>query len=123
MLRGSVNPTPQRVRMCPSGGGCLSVPSRGLRPRQERTAEELCRAGGREGPGRLQELRKQAAKRGLDPNVWFKNVELIAAEKISRETVTYVSNIYKYYLAYKMITDQREEREKARQAVKQDAGK
>jgi hypothetical protein len=37
--------------------------------------------------------------------------------------VTYVSNIYKHYLAYKMITDQREEREKARQAVKQDAGK
>jgi membrane-bound lytic murein transglycosylase MltF len=100
------------------------VPSRGLRPRQERTAEELCRAGGgREGPGRLQELRNQAAKRGLDLNVWFKNVELIAAEKISRETVTYVSNIYKHYLAYKMITDQREEREKARQAVKQDAGK
>ena len=34
--------------------------------------------------------------RGLDPNVWFNNVESVAGEKIGRETVTYVSNIYKY---------------------------
>ena len=60
------------------------------------------------GPGRVAGLRKEAAKRGLNPNVWFNNVELVAAEKIGRETVTYVSNIYKYYLAYKMITVQRE---------------
>jgi membrane-bound lytic murein transglycosylase MltF len=71
------------------------------------------------GPGRLQQLRKQAAKRGLDPNVWFNNVELIAAEKIGRETVTYVANIYKYYLAYRMIEEERAEREKAKGAIKQ----
>jgi membrane-bound lytic murein transglycosylase MltF len=73
------------------------------------------------GPGRLQQLRKLATKRGLDPNVWFNNVELIAAEKVGRETVTYVSNIYKYYLAYRMIAEQREEREKAKETVKQGA--
>jgi membrane-bound lytic murein transglycosylase MltF len=70
------------------------------------------------GPGRVSQLRKEAAKRGLDPNKWFNNVEVIAAEKIGRETVQYVSNIYKYYLAYKMIAEQREEREKAKQEVK-----
>ncbi len=75
------------------------------------------------GPGRIQQLRRLTAKRGLDPNKWFNNVELIAAEKIGRETVTYVSNIYKYYLAYQRITEQREQREKAKETVKQGAGK
>jgi membrane-bound lytic murein transglycosylase MltF len=69
------------------------------------------------GPGRVKQLREQAAKRGLDPNKWFNNVELIAAEKIGRETVQYVSNIYKYYLAYKMLVEQREERLKAKEAA------
>jgi membrane-bound lytic murein transglycosylase MltF len=75
------------------------------------------------GPGRVQQLRKQAAKRGLDPNVWFNNVELIAAEKIGRETVTYVANIYKYYLAYRMVEEERAERAKAREVIKQGTGK
>ena len=52
-------------------------------------------------------------------NIWFNNVELLAAEKIGRETVTYVSNIYKYYLAYQMIEDERAEREKAKAAIKE----
>jgi len=52
------------------------------------------------GPGRIAQLRKLAAKRALDPNIWFNNVEVIAFERIGRETVQYVSNIYKYYLAY-----------------------
>jgi len=56
------------------------------------------------GPGRIRTLRKEAADRGLDPNVWFGNVERIASERIGRETVTYVSNIYKYYVAYKLLT-------------------
>jgi membrane-bound lytic murein transglycosylase MltF len=75
------------------------------------------------GAGRIQQLRKLAAKRGLDPNVWFNNVELIAAEKVGRETVQYVANIYKYYLAYQMIAEQRAEREKAKEAAKEGAGK
>ncbi|HSD50762.1 MAG TPA: transglycosylase SLT domain-containing protein, partial [Candidatus Methylomirabilis sp.] len=75
------------------------------------------------GPGRLQQLRKLAAKRGLDPNVWFNNVELIAAQKIGRETVTYVANIYKYYLAYRMVEEERAERAKVKETIKEDAGK
>jgi membrane-bound lytic murein transglycosylase MltF len=58
------------------------------------------------GPGRVRQLRKEAARRGLDPNVWFGNVEQIASERIGRETVTYVSNIYKYYVAYRMVADE-----------------
>lgn len=48
---------------------------------------------------------KAPAQRGLDPNVWFNNVEQVAAEKIGRETVQYVSNIYKYYVAYKLTVE------------------
>jgi len=62
-------------------------------------------------------MRELAAKRGLNPNLWFNNVELIVAEKIGRETVQYVSNIYKYYLAYKMVIEQRDERLKAKSVV------
>ena len=55
------------------------------------------------GPGRVRQLRREATSRGLDANVWFNNVERIASERIGRETVTYVSNIYKYYVAYLLI--------------------
>jgi len=58
------------------------------------------------GAGRVAGLRKEAAKRGLDPNVWFHNVEYVAADKIGAETVTYVANIYKYYVAYRLIMEQ-----------------
>src|SRR6056297_48700 len=58
------------------------------------------------GPGRIRSLRKVAGERGLDPNRWFNNVERVVAEKIGRETVQYVSNIFKYYIAYRMIADQ-----------------
>ena len=57
-------------------------------------------------------MRQEAKRRGLDPNVWFNNVEVIAAEKIGAETVTYVSNIFKYYIAYRMILED-QERDKA----------
>jgi len=57
------------------------------------------------GPAKVSRLRKQAAKLGLDPNQWFGNVERIAAKVIGRETVQYVRNIYKYYIAYKLIVD------------------
>jgi len=69
------------------------------------------------GPGQIQQLRGLAAKRGLDPNKWFNNVELVAAEKLGQETVTYVSNIHKYFLAYEMILEQRAERERVRQTI------
>jgi len=59
------------------------------------------------GPGRVRQLRQEAAKRGLAPNVWFQNVEYIAAEKVGQETVTYVSNIYKYDIAYRLVQESR----------------
>jgi len=55
------------------------------------------------GPGRIAGLRKKAKEMGLNPNVWFRNVEVVAAHDIGRETVQYVSNIYKYYLVYKQV--------------------
>ncbi len=55
------------------------------------------------GPGRVRQLRREAAARGLDANVWFDHVERVAAEKIGRETVTYASNIYKYYVSYLLV--------------------
>jgi membrane-bound lytic murein transglycosylase MltF len=69
------------------------------------------------GPGRIRKLRHEAAERGLDPNIWFGNVEQIASERIGRETVTYVSNIYKYYIAYRLIMQQQKERQEARAKV------
>jgi membrane-bound lytic murein transglycosylase MltF len=62
------------------------------------------------GPGRVRGLRKMAHEAGLDRNKWFKNVEIIAAREIGRETVQYVSNIYKYYLAYQLLTRKQAER-------------
>jgi membrane-bound lytic murein transglycosylase MltF len=69
------------------------------------------------GPGRVRQLRREAEKRGLNPNVWFGNVERVASERIGRETVTYVSNIYKYYIAYRLLTDQQNRRAAAKAEV------
>ena len=66
------------------------------------------------GPNRIQQLRKVAAARGLDPNVWLNNVERVVAEKVGRETVTYVSNIYKYYVAYTLIVQEMDGKAKGR---------
>ena len=66
------------------------------------------------GPARVQALRQKAAEKGYDPDVWFDNVEVIAAREIGRETVQYVSNILKYYVAYNMTVQQELKRERAR---------
>lgn len=65
------------------------------------------------GPARIQGLRRQAAAEGHDPNVWIENVELIAARKIGRETVRYVRNIFKYYVAYRLAIEAAELRQSA----------
>ncbi len=57
------------------------------------------------GPGNVAKARKRAAKLGLDPNVWLDNVEIAAAKVVSREPVVYVRNIYKYYVAYKLLIE------------------
>ena len=66
------------------------------------------------GPNRIARLRREASAKGLDPNRWFNNVELLAAEQIGRETVQYVSNIYKYYIAYKLVLNRALERNAAK---------
>ena len=55
------------------------------------------------GPGKIQSLRREAQAEKLDPNLWFNNVERVAAARVGQEPVRYVRNIYKYYVAYKLI--------------------
>ncbi len=69
------------------------------------------------GPGNISKMRKEAAKRGLDPDKWFNNVELVTAEKMGIETTTYVRNIYKYYVAYKLQEELLAQRKKAREQL------
>jgi membrane-bound lytic murein transglycosylase MltF len=70
------------------------------------------------GPGKIARMRREAAKRGLNPDKWFNNVEIVVSERIGLETTTYVRNIYKYYTAYRLTLDaqlaQRAAREKVR---------
>jgi membrane-bound lytic murein transglycosylase MltF len=71
------------------------------------------------GAARVRKLRKEATKMGLDPNVWFRNVEIVAAKRIGRETVQYVSNIYKYYIAYSLSMERMEKKAAAEKNVVQ----
>ena len=65
----------------------------------------------------INRLRQEAAREGLDPNRWFGHVELVVARRIGRETVQYVRNIYKYYVAYQLALAQQTERDAAGKAV------
>jgi len=69
------------------------------------------------GPGRISQMRKEAARRGLDPDKWFNNVEIVTAEKVGIETTTYVRNIYKYYVAYSLMLATHAEQGEARKAL------
>lgn len=69
-------------------------------------------------PGVAPRHRKEAVKRGLDPDKWFNNVEIVTAEKVGIEPTTYVRNIFKYYTAYKLMLDLEETQKKAREALK-----
>ncbi len=57
------------------------------------------------GPAKVARLRKEAKEMGLDPNIWFENVEVVAAKRIGRETVQYVSNIFKYFVVYSLLAE------------------
>jgi membrane-bound lytic murein transglycosylase MltF len=59
------------------------------------------------GPGNLRKFRRTAKAMGLDPDIWIDNVEQAAARIVGRETVQYVANIYKYYVAYDMARGSR----------------
>jgi len=67
------------------------------------------------GPGRISQMRKEAAKRGLDPDKWFNNVEIVTAEKVGIETTTYVRNIFKYYVSYRLLVEAHGAQQKARE--------
>jgi membrane-bound lytic murein transglycosylase MltF len=69
------------------------------------------------GPTGLQNFRNKAKAMGLDPNIWFGNVENAAAQIAGRETVQYVSNIYKYYIAYSLVMRQMKNNESARETI------
>lgn len=71
------------------------------------------------GPSRVLKLQKEAEKRGLNPYVWFNNVEIIAGLRIGEETVTYISNIYKYYVAYTLLEEQRAQQQNERTGLSQ----
>jgi membrane-bound lytic murein transglycosylase MltF len=66
------------------------------------------------GPGKMASIREETKERGLDPNQWFGNVEHIVAKRVGRETVQYVANIYKYYIAYSLLIDRAVERNAAK---------
>jgi membrane-bound lytic murein transglycosylase MltF len=57
------------------------------------------------GPARVKQCRQLAANMRLNPNIWFNNVEYAVAKKVGAQTVNYVSNIYKYYLGWKLMTE------------------
>jgi membrane-bound lytic murein transglycosylase MltF len=69
------------------------------------------------GPGNIAKMRQEAVQRGLDPDRWFNNVEIVTADRIGIETTTYVRNIFKYYVAYKLILQAKEEQRLARAQV------
>ncbi|MGD8543183.1 MAG: lytic transglycosylase F [Desulfobacteraceae bacterium] len=69
------------------------------------------------GPAKINQLREEARRSDLDPNVWFGNVEVAASKSIGRETVQYVSNIFKYYTAYRLLADKSGEKAKAKEKL------
>ncbi len=75
------------------------------------------------GPGNISKMRKEAGKSGFSPDKWFNNVEIVTARRMGIETPTYVRNIYKYYVAYKLLAERREATRKAREQVAPGAGK
>jgi membrane-bound lytic murein transglycosylase MltF len=69
------------------------------------------------GPNRINKLRQAAKEADLDPNLWFNNVEVLAARKVGSETVAYVSNIFKYYVAFKLVQEEEAEKSRAKESL------
>ncbi len=68
------------------------------------------------GPARILRARKKAVDMSLNPNRWFRNLEMAVLRIVGNETVEYVSNINKYYVIYQNAL----ERETARETVKEE---
>jgi len=75
------------------------------------------------GPTRVDKLRRLAKKKGLTPNRWFFNVEQIARQSGLRETVNYVANVNKYYIAYKLSAKAYRERAARVRSIKKSGSK
>jgi membrane-bound lytic murein transglycosylase MltF len=71
------------------------------------------------GAAKIQKARATAKRRGMDSNRWFYNVELVVGEQIGREPVQYVSNIYKYYIAYTLVTESQRAKDAAMKSLKE----
>ena len=69
------------------------------------------------GPNAIARMRKLAIAQQLNGDVWFNNVELVTAAKIGQEPVRYVRNIYKYYVAYKLLVNRQKAAEAARRGT------
>ncbi len=59
------------------------------------------------GPAKIQKARKLAEKMGLNPNIWFRHVELAVLQLIGQETVRYVNTINKYVVLYRVLERQK----------------
>ena len=70
------------------------------------------------GPGNIAKVRARARADGVDPNVWFNQVERVAARTIGQEPVVYVRNVFKYYVAYKLAHQTETERVEALERLK-----
>jgi membrane-bound lytic murein transglycosylase MltF len=68
------------------------------------------------GPAKVRKMRRRSESMGLDPNRWFGNVEHAALAMVGRETVRYVGNVYKYYVAYGLGMDVKRRRDAEREA-------
>ena len=55
------------------------------------------------GPRRVQQAIEKARKMGLDPNIWFRNVELAMLERGYPEPVVYVSEINKHFVSFVLL--------------------
>ena len=62
-------------------------------------------------------MRKLAAKRDLNPDQWFNHVEIVTGQNLGMETATYVRNIYKYYVSYKLQLEAQETAREAREQI------
>jgi membrane-bound lytic murein transglycosylase MltF len=57
------------------------------------------------GPARVQGLRTEAKRRGLNPNQWFFQVERVASEQVGLGVVSYVSSVNKYQLTFARVRE------------------
>jgi membrane-bound lytic murein transglycosylase MltF len=80
-----------------------------IRPRDQ---VRLALAAYNAGPSKIQRVRAKTKQMGLDPNRWFRNVELATLKIVGQETVRYVSDINKYYVIYRFTSKVSETREK-----------